>query len=47
MLVLFKNRLFSAKVISHYDIKSKGKEDMDAGEDEEGDDEEKSVKVHE
>ena len=39
-------RLFSAQVVSHYDLKGKGKGDMDAGEDEDGDDEGKSMKVH-
>ena len=39
-------RLFSAQVVSHYDLKGKGKGDMDAGEDEDGDDKGKSMKVH-
>ena len=39
-------RLFSAQVVSHYDLKGKGKGDMAAGEDEDGDDEGKSMKVH-
>ena len=48
MPILFDHCLFSAQVVSHYDLRGKGKEDMAAGEeDEEGEDEEKSMKVHE
>ena len=36
----------SAKVISHYDIKSKGKGDMAEGEGEEEEDGDKPIKVH-
>ena len=39
--------VLSAKVISHYDLKSKTKSKEDTEENEEGDDKEKSAKVHE